>query len=379
MLTPTQRFLPVALLGLSLGLAETMAPPAHAQGNPTAAQTVRRNRAAANPIFSPSNVATARVATGRVGAAGRGDVGRPGYYCAPGFYPGYGTYVENPTGAALNGAAEYMRGEADYYQGIEQAKITREKSRQAAVETRRMLAQEEAEYERNRPTALTMRDRERAADVDWARKDPPNTEIWAGRSLNILLRDCLAIGNLDQGAKIPLDEFILGGLNLTDKTSRANAGLLKKRRLYWPDTLQGDAFAEPRKAMDKLMAEAAEHVNKYKEPVDRPLLLQVRKAYDSLDGTLESMVKELTPSQYIGSRRYLNNLKDCIKAIGDPAIGYYYNPNWMSKVKNVTDLVGYMSGRGLEFAPAVAVGDEPAYSAFYQSLRAFDRSLSGGR
>jgi hypothetical protein len=371
-----QRVGTLLVVGLTAGVAGVTAPPARAQ---TVQQQARRNRAAANPVFSPANVAAARVATGRPAAAGRGYAGRPAYYGAPGFYPAYGTYVQNPTEGVLNGAAEYMRGEADYYQGIQQAKIGREQARQAAIDTRRKLAQEEAEYEKNRPTALTMRDRERAADLDWARKDPPNTEIWAGRSLNVLLRSCLASGRLDQGPNIPLDEFTLQGLNLTDKTSRANAGLLKKRRLYWPDTLQEDAFAGPRKAMDKLMAEAAEHVNKYKEPVDRPLLLQVRKAYDSLDGTLESMVKDLTPSQYIGSRRYLNDLKDCIKAIGDPAVGYYYNPAWVSKMKNVTDLVAYMSGRGLEFAPAVAVGDEPAYSAFYQSLRSFERSLGGGR
>src|SRR5438067_10895957 len=101
--TPTQRFVPLALLGLSLGLAETMAPRAHAQYNPTPTQQARRSRASVNPTFSPANVATARVATGRPAALGRGYAGRPAYYGAPGLNPAYGAYVESAAGGVLNG------------------------------------------------------------------------------------------------------------------------------------------------------------------------------------------------------------------------------------------------------------------------------------
>jgi hypothetical protein len=42
----------------------------------------------------------------------------------------------------------------------------------------------------------------------------------------------------------------------------------------------------------------------------------------------------------------------------------------------VADLVSYMRKNGLEFAPAVAVGDAPMYTSLYYALRYYEGSLA---
>jgi hypothetical protein len=94
----------------------------------------------------------------------------------------------------------------------------------------------------------------------------------------------------------------------------------------------------------------------------------------ALTERLNGSVGDLSPSQYIEARRYLNQVADAVAALSDPKVGYYFNPNWAGKARNVADLVGYMARSGLRFAAATP-GDEPAYTALYRALADFDAAM----
>ena len=95
---------------------------------------------------------------------------------------------------------------------------------------------------------------------------------------------------------------------------------------------------------------------------------------DKLNVRLNDSVNDLSPSQYIEARRYLNQVGDAIAALSDPKVGAYFNQSWAGKARNVAELVNFLSRSGLRFAPATP-GDEPAYNALWRALADFDAGM----
>jgi hypothetical protein len=93
-----------------------------------------------------------------------------------------------------------------------------------------------------------------------------------------------------------------------------------------------------------------------------------------LDQRLNDGAGDLSPSQYIEARRYLNQVGDAVAALSDPKVGSYFNQSWSGKARNVAELVNFLSRSGLRFAPATP-GDEPAYTALHRALADFDAGL----
>ena len=94
----------------------------------------------------------------------------------------------------------------------------------------------------------------------------------------------------------------------------------------------------------------------------------------ALDERLDAAAADLPPDRYIELRRYLNQLKEAVKSLGNTRQGVAYNNKIPSDIHTVAELVDYMSRKGLAFAPAVAPGDQNAYSAFYLAFRNFETS-----
>ncbi len=69
---------------------------------------------------------------------------------------------------------------------------------------------------------------------------------------------------------------------------------------------------------------------------------------------------ELSPTDYIAAKDYLDQVASAITALGDPNVVKYFN--YKFNAKNVAEVVDNMSSKGLEFAPA-APGDAGAYQA----------------
>jgi len=307
---------------------------------------------------------------------GYGGGGYGGYY-GPGYGPG------GETANVLSGYAGYLRGTAaltsatgQYWKDIQSARITREQSRQMALETQRRRIMEEAAYERMKPTAQDLRDRELMADLVRARRDPPPTEVWSGKALNDLLRSVATTGSgkLNRGPNIPLEDEMLRNINVTDSASRANLGLLKDGgNLAWPLSLKEAPFDEARKRLDRNLILAVRQI-KDKDPLDRAMLKDIRADFQAMNDRLAASVGDLSPSQYIESRRYLNQLEDAVKALEDPKVINLYHNLWKARGGNVAELMNNMIKDGLRFAPATP-GDEGSYSGLYQALRAYEASL----
>jgi hypothetical protein len=294
--------------------------------------------------------------------------GYPGFGYGFGF-PGYGSY-----GDTLQGIASVTAATGQYYQDIQQARITREQSRQMALDTQRKQIEFEMWYETVRPTAPKMLKQEQATDLDWARNHAQNTEIWSGRTLNVLLRSILKSPNPLQGPNIPLDERILRGLNLTDGTTRANLSLTKDEgKIIWPEALAAESFDEVRDRFTKNFEEATRMVQS-SGPPPRALMNSLRKDLKTLDEKLDDQVRDLAPSRYIESRRLLNQLTTNIRGLSDPRVVKALHSDWRKNVRNVSDLVGYLMKNGLEFGPAVA-GDESSYTAAYWAIRNYERAV----
>ena len=73
-----------------------------------------------------------------------------------------------------------------------------------------------------------------------------------------------------------------------------------------------------------------------------------------------------------------NQVADAIKSLSNPKAINYFNNTWITKGKNVAELVDHLTREGLTFAPA-APGEEAAYTSLYQSLRAFAAGMQDER
>lgn len=279
-------------------------------------------------------------------------------------------------GFGMMGIADYTRASGQYWNDIESARMSREVVRQMQIDTQRKRMQWEMEYEKLRPTAPKMRDAERATDLDWARNDPPKSEIWSGRSLNVLLRSIFNSPAPAGGPRIYLEPSTIRGLNLTDQTTRGNLSLAKDEgKIDWTDALMESAFDADRDAFSKNFEKAMRGVNEGTPP-DRAQVQELRAGLKRIDEKLEDMVRDLPPSRYIESRRLINRLNDQLRGLSNPRVVRSSN-QWRKSVSTVADLVEYCLKNGLQFGPATASGDEPAYTAAYYAIRAYERGVTG--
>jgi hypothetical protein len=298
---------------------------------------------------------------------------------------GYGIYgmmnaaFANPFYGYLKGVADVTTANAQYWKTIQEGRLLREQSYRSGLETRRKII-EEANWEREdwlRRTDPEMnRQREQEVALDRARHDPPLTEILSARALNDLFRHLSKMqGRGERGPNVPLDPDMLRNVNITGQDSRANVGLLKDEgKLQWPTSLTGLEFKDSREQMDKMIADAV-NVVKFNNPVDPGKIKDMQAELARLNATLVNDISDMTPSEYIEARRYLNMVADAVLALKDPKVSNYFNQNWAAKGKNVAELIKYMSEHGLRFAPAVP-GDADAYRALYHALQAFDYGMA---
>jgi hypothetical protein len=300
---------------------------------------------------------------------------------SPAYLPwGYGPpyLFESPVGGYLRGMADLTAATGQYWQDIQRARLLREQSRQAALETRRRRMELELEYERLRPTALTLRAAEQAADLEWARRLAAPADIWSGRALNTLLQSILAAPRASGRSLIPLDAEVLRGINLNTGTTRGSLGLLKEGgKLAWPLPLLAATFDEARKRFDNNVQQVARGLETGEGPTPAQLR-ELNADFSTLSDLLLGQVRDLSPTEYIGSRRFLNRLRQTLQALADPALVRAAATRLPSSVTTVTDLVDHLRRNGLRFAPAVAPGDEPAYMALYFALREYEAMIVPG-
>jgi hypothetical protein len=325
-----------------------------------------------------ASLATAGYGAGALGTAGA-DYAGSAAYGAGAYGWGWSGPGTNPYYGYLSGAADVTIADAKYWKIIQEARLVREEANRSYLDTRRKI-QEEAAYERaewlKQYDPLNVKIRDDAWNLAWARNDPPLPDILSGKALNTLLNHVSKQqGRGERGPNVPLNEDLLKGINLSGADTRANAGLLKfDGQLQWPLPLEGSDFADSRENLTKLLQDAVNRA-KGNSQVSAGKLKDMKAELGRLNNTLLNNVGEMSPSDYLQAKRFLNLVDDSIKALEDPNAANFFNQNWAAKSRNVAELVKYMSEKGLLFAPAVP-GDADAYRALYRALQSFDAGMA---
>jgi hypothetical protein len=285
-------------------------------------------------------------------------------------------YSESPIGG-------YMRGYADVTSAItkglideQQSFLMREQVRREKMENQRRAFDNWLYYRDKLPTAEEDRQRDLAMRLRRALNDPPASEIYSGRALNLILDDLarkVGKNGAPQGPPIPLNgDEVVAHLNFTGQENKGNPGILKyastdENRLPWPSVLTGPKFKPERDLVDTLTRTV------YKEAesgrVDAGNLDSMTNAVKKLQQTLSDNILDLTPNQYGEARRFLSDFEDALVLLRQPNARDYFGAK-TPKAKTAGDLVQEMLGRGLRFAPATA-GDEAAYVAAHRALATY--------
>lgn len=295
-----------------------------------------------------------------------------------GYGMGYGSggmmtqWMMNPYQGYERGAADTTRANAQYYQTIQQARTTRQETIRSSLETRRAMI-EEAEWERaHMPDPEKIRQRVLQRELSAARSSAPANDIWSARALNTLLRHLITQqADGAKGPTIPLSKDIVSHINIKVGDSVGHIGLLKNNgELDWPESLQGDAFKEGREQINNLMHNAYKNVSSGSNP-SAPTLNDLQDQYRKMRQKAQN--EELKPNDYIEAKRYLDEIGQTIKGLGDPNVGRQFNEKPQSK--DVADLVRHMREKGLLFAPATQ-GDEAAYTSLYHAFVSFDAGMT---
>ena len=199
------------------------------------------------------------------------------------------------------------------------------------------------------------------------------TEIWSAKSLNDILDSLMKAKG--KGPNLPIDQDLLKQINV-NSGGRENIGLIRNIKegapLVWPLGLKGADFDSERASIDSLLPRSVSQA--LHGQVDDGIRTALDTALRGLQTKLSQDVNDLTPSQYIEAKRFLNQLGDAIAALGDRNVANYFTQKFAPQGKTVEELVSYMADHGLRFAPAVA-GDEAAYLALHHYLASYSRGV----
>jgi hypothetical protein len=297
---------------------------------------------------------------------------------------GYGTggYGEDPYAGYLRGAADVTNAQGRYLIQTQQARLMQTQADLSKLDFRRRVLEEAAIERKNWLNPEAERVKDMQAAYNRATREPPITEVLSGLALNDLYNHAYKLQEEGKtlaprvmGPDVNLEEDLLKQINLTGNGSGGSIGLLKERgRLTWPLVLQSPEYEKARTRLTTLAADAVQQV-RLNNPVSTATLRDMSGDLRRLNETLLHNVGEISPSEYVEAKRYLNALDSAIKALSDPNVGNQLNQSWAARGKTVAELVNFMTEKGLKFAPATA-GDEPAYRSLYQRFVIYDAGLS---
>lgn len=303
----------------------------------------------------------------------------PGAPGGGGFFPGMmypGFNRMDPYSGYLQGLASVTAATGQYQKDIQDARMTRYAANNAAIDSARKTVEWETEYERRKQRLWREEiEGEKRTRLDRARRDAPNSEIWAGSTFNVLLKSILDSSSPLSGPPIPVEPRIVHGLNFVEKGSRGNVGLAKDEgRIVWTGGLGEKAFDSVRDEFEKNFQAATSSLRAGSSP-PRDTMAALRSDLKRLETTLDREFDNMSPGDYTTSKRQLRQLRDSVTGLSDPRAATAFSSAKKS-LRTVSDIVGHLMKNGMEFGPVSSAGDEPAYSAFYFSLRDYERGIS---
>jgi hypothetical protein len=318
---------------------------------------------------------------GYSGGSSGGYGGSSGGYSSGGIDPYTGQPTYGGGSGSYGGSGGYSYGSSPELQAIaqlgisqEKARILRELSLQAKLDTRKKLADTFAYIRANQYT-FTQEQADIAKKLlERLQATPTNTEVVTGKSLNAILQ---ALGKFNskqlRAQTVSIDEDILKLLNVTG--SNGNLGLLRNDgQIPWPSVFDSKKLLSDKEREDidnyakVLFYDAA---NKAGGKLDPNVLKNLEMAVGKLRQSLNQNINVVGAPSYLEGSRFLDDLDAAVRALrkGDGVLYLDFNQRFAKGGKTVQELVEYMSKNGLTFAPAMP-GDERAYHALQVALSA---------
>ena len=335
-------------------------------GNPYALSTTPSY----NPYTGGGSLSTSPYSLSTGGGDGYTPYGGGGYG---------GGYNQAPYGAELQGYASMINATGKYYGDIQKAALTREQVRQAHFDTIRKRVELERYLEEIRFKPHQLREREMALELNNARGEAQEVNITSGRALNTLLASIQKSGlPLSKGPTVEIGGDTLKHINLTSDGTAGNIGMLKDpSKITWPTTLRDPGYDEARKRLDQNLASVVLSL-KEGDPVPENKLKDIRADFKTINDRFGEAADTLTPGDYLDARRFLNQLNQAVRALGDKNVGNFFKKNWTPAGRNVAELVDQLTKEGLSFAQATP-SDQPSYKVLYQAMRQFEAGLASAQ
>jgi hypothetical protein len=283
---------------------------------------------------------------------------------------------QTPLNGFLTGSSDVITASGQYEIQHQQANMTREQVKSAHIDNRRKMFDELAYEKANTPTQWQRQMEDFREQVNQARNNPPDTEIWSGGALNLLLQD---IRNYEsqmglRGAMVPLAPDTLKHISLGTGTATGSSTMLNNGgKLKWPPELDDPAFDAERKSINDLFMQAVQEAGSA-DGVSGRTMNALNKGLDLLKDSIDGAINTMSPSDNIRAMSFANEVTRSAKLLRDPNIAKQLNGDWAPKGNTVGELIDNMNKTGQKFGPA-GPADRPYYNSLYQSLLAYDSSL----
>jgi hypothetical protein len=231
------------------------------------------------------------------------------------------------------------------------------------------------------PTAEELREQSRAKALASARENQSESVVCGATTLNTLLEHLQELR--DQGAtlqSVPLSADVLAHINVSrDKNGPTNGLLREGGRLHWPLAWRAQPLAGVSEVRQVLIEDRlTTAITQVKAgQLNAELWTKLNQDVAYLQGVLDDALKQhLSTDVYAQANRYIKQVRDAVNILGrEDAVCFVdgtYTPD-PERIKNVSDLVSFMSAKRLKFAPAVS-GDESAYLDLHKALVTCDTS-----
>jgi hypothetical protein len=325
-----------------------------------------------NPGTTPQAPQQTTAGGGAVTPPGGGFVPSPVY---PPGYPGWPYQVNTPAGSYLQGASSVISAQGQFLINNRQSEIVKEQAEQAKLDTKRK-AIEQWQYEQSiQPTISEIQAKARMESYNQMRGSPSDALVWSGQALNTLLDNVQQPSSYpSRRPSIPLESEMVAKIKFTDGTNRGDVTLFAQGpKIDWPFPLRGQEFKQDRAKIEALSADVVRQADGGQ--VEYDTIKTIQQTANLMQDDLKDRIEEFTPSDYMKAKRFLNDLSKGARGLGDRKGTAALKDQSIAQVTTVDQLIASMTRRGLRFAPAKQ-GDEAAYSALYQSLRAYDSGTS---
>jgi hypothetical protein len=249
----------------------------------------------------------------------------------------------------------------------EKARILREKANQAKLETRKATLNTMLYEKAMTPTYGEERALDENRKVQRMMTTPMPLEITRGVTLNQFLPFIQRITSQGiQGPPVPLDPYALSRVSVTMGGNGPNLNLFRQTPISWPLGLRGPIQMKLDAALKVAITQATT------DQLDPTLYREVQTLTTQLQDDFRQRFQsdQASATDFLQVTPFLALLQSNVLALGQPGVNRLLDGSYSARGANVPELVAYMTGNGLTFAPA-APGNESVYQGLHNAFVAY--------